>query len=65
VHGKLLGDIELPGFPLRFSAFPNGLDLEAPLLGEHNEEILSRHLGNKPDRIRDLERTEILYSQRS
>lgn len=64
VHDKLLGDIELPGFPLRFSAFPDGLDLEAPLLGEHNEEVLSRYLGYTPERISELERAGILYSKR-
>jgi crotonobetainyl-CoA:carnitine CoA-transferase CaiB-like acyl-CoA transferase len=63
VHDKVLGDIELPGFPLRFSAFPDGLDLEAPLLGEHNEDVLGRYLGYTPERIQELEHAGILYSK--
>jgi crotonobetainyl-CoA:carnitine CoA-transferase CaiB-like acyl-CoA transferase len=65
VHDKILGDFELPGFPLRFSAFPHPLDLEAPLLGEHNAEILSSYLGYTPERIQQLERDGILYSART
>jgi crotonobetainyl-CoA:carnitine CoA-transferase CaiB-like acyl-CoA transferase len=40
VSDRFLGELELPGFPLRFSEFPHHLELEAPILGEHNEEIL-------------------------
>ncbi len=45
VHDRLLGDIQVPGFPLRFSSFPERLELDAPFLGEHNEKILSSYLG--------------------
>jgi crotonobetainyl-CoA:carnitine CoA-transferase CaiB-like acyl-CoA transferase len=60
VTDRFLGDLELPGFPLRFSEFPRHLELEAPTLGEHNEEILRDWLGLEPDRIRQLETTGIL-----
>jgi CoA:oxalate CoA-transferase len=63
VHDRLLGHFQIPGFPLRFSACPHRLDLEAPTLGEHNEEILSRYLGYLPERIRQLERDGILYRE--
>ena len=62
-HDKILGEYEVPGFPLRFSAF-KALDLEAPLMGEHNEEILTRYLSYTPERIRELERDKILFSAR-
>jgi crotonobetainyl-CoA:carnitine CoA-transferase CaiB-like acyl-CoA transferase len=63
VHDRLLGDFEVPGFPLRFSAFPQRLELEAPFLGEHNRKILSNYLGYPPERISQLERDGILHSQ--
>ncbi len=62
VHDRLLGDLEVPGFALRFSDFPAPLELQAPLLGEHNAEILTEWLGYSPDQIQDLERRGILRS---
>jgi hypothetical protein len=56
VHDRALGDFELPGFALRFSDFPRPLDLEAPFLGEHNEEIFSRYLGYDAGQVKELER---------
>jgi crotonobetainyl-CoA:carnitine CoA-transferase CaiB-like acyl-CoA transferase len=47
---------------LRFSEYPRRLELEAPLLGEHNEEILRRYLDYQPSRIRDLEQKGVLRS---
>jgi CoA:oxalate CoA-transferase len=62
VHDRLLGDFQVPGFPLRFSAFPERLELEAPLLGEHNAKILSTYLDYTPDQIGRLEREGVLCS---
>ena len=62
VHDRLLGDLEVPGFALRFSDFPTPLELQAPLLGEHNAEILTEWLGYSPDQIQNLERRGILRS---
>ena len=62
VHDRLLGDLEVPGFALRFSDFPSPLELQAPLLGEHNAEILTEWLGYSPDQIQALERRGILRS---
>jgi CoA:oxalate CoA-transferase len=55
VHDRILGELELPGFPLHFSEFPRHLELAAPTLGEHNEEILHNLLGLAPEEIRKLE----------
>jgi crotonobetainyl-CoA:carnitine CoA-transferase CaiB-like acyl-CoA transferase len=60
VHDRILGDLDLPGFALRFSDFPRPLDLEAPFLGEHNQEILSRYLGCSSDQVKELERRGIV-----
>ncbi|MCE2487622.1 MAG: CoA transferase [Desulfurellaceae bacterium] len=62
VHDRLLGDLEVPGFALRFSEFPAPLELQAPLLGEHNTQILTEWLGYSPDQIQDLEHRGILRS---
>jgi formyl-CoA transferase len=60
ITDRLFGEFEAPGFPLRFSAFPERLPLEAPILGEHNGEVLSRYLGYPPERIRALETEGVL-----
>jgi crotonobetainyl-CoA:carnitine CoA-transferase CaiB-like acyl-CoA transferase len=62
VQDRLLGEMQIPGFPLRFSSFPERLDLEAPLLGEHNARILSSYLGYSPDRVARLEQDGVLRS---
>ena len=60
VNDRFLGELELPGFPLRFSEFPRHLELTAPTLGEHNEEILRELLGLAPERIAQLEQAGVL-----
>jgi crotonobetainyl-CoA:carnitine CoA-transferase CaiB-like acyl-CoA transferase len=62
IHDRMLGALEVPGFPLRFSAFPRGLEVEAPVLGEHNEKVLSKYLGYSAERIRQLTRDGVLHS---
>ncbi len=62
IHDRLLGDFEVPGFALRFSDFPRPLTLEAPFLGEHNEEILTKYLDYPPSRVKELEGKGILCS---
>jgi crotonobetainyl-CoA:carnitine CoA-transferase CaiB-like acyl-CoA transferase len=60
VHDRVLGDLDVPGFALRFSDFPRPLDLQAPTLGEHNAEILTQWLGYTTDEVQELERKGIL-----
>jgi crotonobetainyl-CoA:carnitine CoA-transferase CaiB-like acyl-CoA transferase len=62
VHDRILGEFQIPGFPLRFSSFPERLDLEAPFLGEHNQRILSSYLGYSSHRIARLEQEGVLRS---
>jgi crotonobetainyl-CoA:carnitine CoA-transferase CaiB-like acyl-CoA transferase len=40
VTDPILGEVMVPGNPIRFSDNPEPLELVAPLLGEHNAEIL-------------------------
>jgi crotonobetainyl-CoA:carnitine CoA-transferase CaiB-like acyl-CoA transferase len=62
IRDRLLGDFQIPGFPLRFSRFPDELELDAPLLGEHNETVLARYLGYSQQEIDRLTREGVLYS---
>lgn len=64
IHDRILGDFDVPGFALRFSDFPQPLELQAPALGEHNEAILTQWLGYTTDEVRELERKGILQSGR-
>jgi crotonobetainyl-CoA:carnitine CoA-transferase CaiB-like acyl-CoA transferase len=62
VRDRMLGEFEIPGFPLRFSKFPGELELNAPFLGEHNESVLSGYLGYSQERIAELGRKRVLHS---
>jgi len=57
------GSFDVPGMPLRFSAFANDLDLQAPYLGEHNAEILGDLLGVTPERLAQLTAEEVLVAE--
>lgn len=63
VADRCHGEIDLPGMPLRFSRFPNELELEAPFLGEHNRDILSSVLAMGQHEITALEAAGVLHSQ--
>jgi crotonobetainyl-CoA:carnitine CoA-transferase CaiB-like acyl-CoA transferase len=61
VQDQFIGKFDVPGFPMRFSAFPEELQLPAPTLGQHNTEVLRNYLGYSAERIRKLEADGILY----
>jgi crotonobetainyl-CoA:carnitine CoA-transferase CaiB-like acyl-CoA transferase len=63
VHDRVLGDLEVPGFPIRFSEFPAPADIQAPLLGEHNEYILKKYLGYSDAQIAALNKAQVLLSK--
>jgi crotonobetainyl-CoA:carnitine CoA-transferase CaiB-like acyl-CoA transferase len=61
VEHPVLGTIRQNGYPARFSAGPKVVNRRpAPLLGEHNHEILSELLNLSDDEIRDLERASVI-----
>ena len=62
IHDRILGDFDIPGFPFRFSDYPERLELAAPFLGEHNREVLIDTLGYAPERVDALERDGVLRS---
>ncbi len=40
-----IGRIPLPGVPIKMSGTPGAIDMPAPEVGEHNQEVYSRLLG--------------------
>jgi crotonobetainyl-CoA:carnitine CoA-transferase CaiB-like acyl-CoA transferase len=62
VRDRILGEFDLPGFALRFSEFPQPLELQAPFLGEHNETVLREYAGCAAARVRELEAAGVLKS---
>jgi crotonobetainyl-CoA:carnitine CoA-transferase CaiB-like acyl-CoA transferase len=63
IHDRVLGDLKVPGFPIRFSGFPTPANFQAPLLGEHNELILRKYLGYPDERIAALKAQRVLTSK--
>ena len=61
----ILGEVDVPGFPLRFSAAPGQLDMQAPLLGQHNAEVLKEFLGYSDERIAQLTEHGVLIERAS
>jgi crotonobetainyl-CoA:carnitine CoA-transferase CaiB-like acyl-CoA transferase len=59
----VLGEVDVPGFPLRFSAAPGQLDMQAPLLGQHNAEVLKEFLGYSDERIAQLKEEGVLLER--
>jgi crotonobetainyl-CoA:carnitine CoA-transferase CaiB-like acyl-CoA transferase len=62
VSDPILGEFKIPGFPLRFSGYPEELEFDAPMLGEHNASILEQYLGYTAARIIELETSGVLHS---
>ena len=60
ISDRVMGNLDIPGFPLHFSEFPDLLPLDAPYLGEHNAEILSEYLGYDVPLMQELEREGVL-----
>jgi CoA:oxalate CoA-transferase len=53
ITDPFIGELTIPGNPLRFSEQPQELDLETPSLGQHNSEVLSAlgYTANEIDRL--------------
>jgi crotonobetainyl-CoA:carnitine CoA-transferase CaiB-like acyl-CoA transferase len=60
ISDRFLGEFDIPGFPMRFSDYPE-LQLEAPTLGEHNASILQEYLGYSHGRVSELEAAGVLH----
>lgn len=60
LHHSQWGGVVQTGTLAKFSAMPGRVEHAAPLLGEHTDEILARHLGYDRERIADLRRRGIV-----
>lgn len=61
IDDPILGEFKIPGFPLRFSGFPNEIEFDAPMLGEHNASVLEKYLGFSAVRVAELEAAGVLH----
>ena len=62
IRDRVAGEFQIPGMPIKTSDYPANIDYDAPLLGEHNADILSRLLGKNAAEIAALTQAGILQS---
>jgi len=63
VRDPILGEVTIPGFPLKFSAYPDLPDIQAPLLGEHGAQVLKDVLEYSDAQIAKLKEGGVLFSE--
>mgnify|MGYP000021997066 CR=1 FL=1 len=62
VNDRLAGEFQIPGMPIKSSAYPEEPDYRAPTLGEHNREILRDFLQRSEVEIDALVEAGVLAS---
>lgn len=62
VEDRLAGEFQIPGMPIKSSAYPEEPDYRAPTLGEHNREILRDFLKRSDVEIDALVEAGVLVS---
>jgi crotonobetainyl-CoA:carnitine CoA-transferase CaiB-like acyl-CoA transferase len=62
IQDPFMGEVVIPGNPMRFSEQTEELDLQTPCLGEHNSEVLLG-LGYTAEQIANLETTGVLHQR--
>jgi CoA:oxalate CoA-transferase len=60
LNHPVLGEIIEPGFPIKFSHTKGDLKKPAPLLGEHNEEVLTSLLNLTTEKVEELRKKGII-----
>ena len=60
ISHKQFGDIDIPGFPFKFSETEGSLRMPAPGLGEHSRFILEEWLGYSPEEVNKLYNSKII-----
>jgi crotonobetainyl-CoA:carnitine CoA-transferase CaiB-like acyl-CoA transferase len=60
VPDPVLGEVTVAGYPFKFSAQPDLPDIYAPMLGQHNHEVLTGVLGYDSATVAELEATGVL-----
>ena len=62
VGDPVLGEVIVAGYPFKFSAQPDLPDLLAPLLGQHNQQVLTDVLGYGAERVAALTKEGVLQA---
>lgn len=62
IRDAKLGEVLMPGMPLRFSGFEHNCHMEAASLGEHNAEVLRSVLAYSDGEIGALVRSGVLHA---
>ena len=57
------GKVKIPASPMRFSEFPEPLDLQASGIGEHNAQILMDQLGYSAEKVAELTGAGVIGSK--
>lgn len=63
VDHPLLGRMQITNTPFVFSETPRAIQGPAPLIGQHNRTILTRHLGYSESEIQDLTSKNVLVEE--
>ena len=63
VNDPGFGEFDIPGFPVKFSDYPDRVDLKASRLGEDNEAILREMLALSEAEIAELYKNEVLLKR--
>jgi crotonobetainyl-CoA:carnitine CoA-transferase CaiB-like acyl-CoA transferase len=58
------GKVTVPNFPIKFSETSVEIKSAAPLLGQDNKEVLMGILGYTEERLEELDRMGIIYTER-
>jgi crotonobetainyl-CoA:carnitine CoA-transferase CaiB-like acyl-CoA transferase len=54
INDRIAGEFDIPGMPIKFSEFPDDLELEAATLGEHNQAIVTDLLGHSEEEVAQM-----------
>lgn len=60
IDHPVAGELTYPGFQFRLSATPMQCTRPAPLLGQHNAQVLCERLGLSPERLAQLRHAEVI-----
>lgn len=63
VRDEILGEFDIPGFPVKFSRWEVSKDLKADSFGEHNVEVLKEHLNLSEEQIQKLYEEKVLLRE--
>lgn len=55
-----LGEMPIPGFPIKFSLTPGSIETPSPRLAEHNDEVYSQLLGFTKEKIDALKQNNVI-----